>query len=85
VSALDELDADSALVIREVLAKRSPDLLEDLEASRVPSREVRELVSEVVADEFDEYVSGPDWEPTPWGKRVDDALGWFLHRFPIES
>ena len=85
VSALDELDTESAHVIREVLAKRSPDLLAGLEASHEPTRETRELVTDVVADEFDEQVSGPDWEPTPWGKRVDDALGWFLHRFPIES
>lgn len=30
---------------------------------------------EVVAYEFGEHVSGLDWEPTAWGKRVDDALG----------
>jgi hypothetical protein len=68
-----------------VLAAREPDLLAALDNVDEPTREVRELVSNVVADEFHEHVSGPGWEPTPWGKRVDDALGWFLHRFPIES
>lgn len=84
MSALDKLDGESALVLREVLAKSAPDLLAALEASSEPTREVREQVVDVVADEFDEHVSGPDWEPTAWGKRVDEALGWFLDRFPIE-
>jgi hypothetical protein len=85
VSALGKLDDESALVIREVLTRSDPDLLATLEASDEPAREVRERVLDVVADEFSENVHGADWEPTPWGKRVDDALGWFLHRFPIDS
>jgi hypothetical protein len=85
MSALDKLDAESALVLRDVLTKCAPDLLAALDVSDEPTREVRERVLEVVADEFSDHVAGPDWEPTSWGKRVDDALGWFLHRFPIES
>jgi hypothetical protein len=85
MSALAELDDESALVIRAVLQKCDPDLLATLETSDEPVREVREQVLDVVADEFNEHVSPADSEPTPWGKRVDDALGWFLHRFPIES
>jgi hypothetical protein len=54
-------------------------------ASDQPTHEIREQVVDVVAEEFHDDVSGPDWDPTSWGKRVDDALGWFLHRFPIES
>jgi hypothetical protein len=85
VSALDRLDAESVDVIRTVLERRGPDTLAILEASDVPSLEVRELVTDLLADEFDEHVSAPAWEPTAWGRRVDDALGWFLHGFPIES
>ena len=85
MSALDELDDESALVLRDVLRKCDPQLLATLEASNQPTHEVRERVLEVVADEFDEHVSSVDSEPSAWGKRVDDALGWFLHRFPIES
>lgn len=86
MSALDELDVESAFVLREVLSKSDPALLRTLEASNEPAREAREQVIDVVVEEFNDHVSGPpDWEPTVWGKRVDNALGWFLHRFPIES
>ncbi len=64
MSALDQLDLESALVLRDVLTKCEPDLLAALQASDEPSRELRERVTDVVADEFDEHVSGPGWEPT---------------------
>jgi hypothetical protein len=84
-SALDQLDPDSAFVLRDVLATYDPHLLAALEAFDAPTRELRERVTDVVADAFSEHVAGPDRRPTAWGKRVYDALGWFLYRFPIES
>jgi hypothetical protein len=68
-----------------VLATYDPHLLAALEAFDAPTRELRERVTDVVADAFSEHVAGPDRRPTAWGKRVYDALGWFLYRFPIES
>ena len=85
MSSLDQLDDETRGVVREVLARREPHLLEALDVAAEPTAEQREQVVDVLASEFDDQVSGPAWEPSSWGKKVDNALGWFLKRFPIET
>jgi hypothetical protein len=84
VSALDRLDTNTADTLRLVLGQRAPDVLRALEETDDPPIDLRERVATVFIDEFTREVSGPDWEPTSHGLRVDDALGWFYKSFPIE-
>ena len=44
---------------------------------------IREQVEDVLADEFTGRGLRPDWEPTPYGVEVDDAIGRFLLSYPI--
>jgi hypothetical protein len=83
VSTLDRLDAETTETLRGVLGRRAPDLLRALETTDAPTMGVREQVEDVLADEFDREVAGPDWEPTAHGVRVDDAIGRFLISYPI--
>ncbi len=84
MSALDRLDAETADTMRLVLGQRAPDVLRALEETDDPPIDLREQVATVFVEEFMREVSGPDWEPTPHGVRVDDALGWFYKSFPVE-
>jgi hypothetical protein len=84
MSALDRLDGDAAGTLRLVLDRRAPDVLVALEETADPPTELRERVARAMQAEFSAEVSGPDWEPSPHGVRVDDALGAFYKSFPIE-
>jgi len=84
LSALERLDAETAATMRLVLGQRAPEVLRALEETDDPPIELRESVANVFIDEFTREVSGPDWEPTPHGVRVDDALGWFYKSYPIK-
>jgi hypothetical protein len=83
MSAMQRLDAETAETIRAVLGRRTPELLRALENTDDPTMAIREQVQDVLADEFTGEVSGPDWEPTAHGIRIDDAVGRFLIAFPI--
>lgn len=85
VSALDQVHPEAAATIRGVLERRAPDLLRALENADIPTMALREQVEDLLADEFSGEVSGPDWEPTSHGRRVDDALGRFLMIYPITA
>lgn len=70
-------------VVRDVLAQRSPQLGERLaHRSDLSEGEVDE-VQWVLYDEFLGQL-GDDWEPTTYGKAVDNALGLFVMTFRIE-
>ena len=84
MSALDRLDAATAATLRRVLGQRAPDVLKALEETEDPPTELRERVGRAMQTEFSGEVSGPDWEPSSHGVRVDDALGWFYASFPVE-
>lgn len=85
MSTLDRLDAGTVETIRSVLGRRAPDLLRALENTDPPSMAVREQVEDVLADELAREVTGPEWEPTPHGVRVDDAVGRFLIAYPVTN
>ncbi|GAA4781317.1 hypothetical protein GCM10023200_13290 [Actinomycetospora chlora] len=83
MSALDRLDAESAKTIREVLGQRAPDLLRAVESSDTPTMSLREQVNDVLADEIASELTGPEWEPTPYGARVENAVERFLVAYQI--
>jgi hypothetical protein len=83
MGALDHLDDAVAATIRQVLGGRAPELLRALEESDAPSMAVREQVNDVLADEVAREISAPDWEPTPHGALVEDAVASFLVVYPI--
>jgi hypothetical protein len=82
--ALDRLREDVACTIRDVLGPRAPGLLQSLDETDDPPMALRQQVEDVLAKEFvSKDGLQPDWEPTPYGKRVDDAIGAFVMQFPI--
>lgn len=83
VSTLEHVDAETAETIRGVLGRRAPDLLRALETTGSPSMAIREQVNDVLGDEVIGEISGPEWEPTPHGRRVERALERFLVVFQI--
>lgn len=84
MSALDRLRDDARRTIRDVLGRRAPGVLESLDKTDDPPMALREQVENVLAKEFvSKDGLQPDWEPTPYGKRVDDAIGAFVMQFPI--
>jgi hypothetical protein len=85
VNALEQLRDDVADTVRVVLGRRAPELLRDLEETDDPPMELRQGVEDVLAKEFVSREGlQPDFEPTPYGRRVDDAIGAFVMQFPIE-
>jgi hypothetical protein len=85
VNSLDPLDSATGTTIRLVLGRRAPELLRNLEETDDPPMELRQRVEDVLAKEFVSREGlQPDFEPTPYGKRVDDAIGAFVMQFPIE-
>lgn len=69
-------------ILNEIIGRRNPDLLAALSV-REPSREQREAVEDILADAFTDNL-GPGHEPTERGVLIDDTLGAFLLRWPIE-
>lgn len=70
-------------LFEEVIGGVDPGLLQSMLASGSPSLAERELVHDILSDEFSTCLQD-DWEPTERGKRMDDLLGKFLLQFPIE-
>ncbi|MEJ2889779.1 hypothetical protein [Actinomycetospora aeridis] len=84
MSALHGLDGETAETVRLVLGRRAPDVLRALEETDDPSNDLRDRTAAVLAEEFSREVSGPDWEPSPHGIRVDDAIGRFYRCYPVD-
>ena len=72
-----------AALISRILSHRNP----TLHASLTRNDDVSEQqVMEVEQALYREFVQelGEDWEPTDYGKQVDEAIGTFVKRFLIE-
>ncbi|MEV4734684.1 tetratricopeptide repeat protein [Saccharopolyspora sp. NPDC049426] len=67
-----------------VLDEHDNDLLNSLRASSEPSQDEREAVEDILSDAFSEHIDH-DGEPTERGRLIDDALGKFLLRWPIDG
>lgn len=82
-TVIASLPAEHQGVIVEVLRANSPELLTALLSHDVPTRDEREDVEDILSTEFTRHLK-PDYEPTERGVAVDNALGAFLLRWPIE-
>ena len=85
IGALDQLRKDEQSLFREIVGREDSALLMSLEKSSSPTHAERRRVMEILWDEFDRHVSGPDWEPSELGKRVDNLLGSFLLHYPVSA
>ena len=77
------LKSEHATLISEILSRRDP----ALHASLTRDSDVSEQqVGEVEQALYREFVQQlrEDWEPSEYGKQVDDAIGSFVKRFLIE-
>ena len=82
-SVVDSLPAGNRAVFAEVVGKADPALLQTLGSTGEPSTEERESVLRILSAEFSRCLQ-PDDEPTERGRLVDDTLGAFLLRWPID-
>lgn len=83
-SVIESLPERMRGLFAEVIAAHDPDLLESLMSHEVPSINERRAVENILANEFSSELR-EDWEPTDRGKQVDDMLGTFLLRWPIQD
>lgn len=63
--------------MRSIFWRRAPRLLSQIESlGKMPlTQEKREELREVLCDEFTEVGLREDYEPTDYGKKVDDLIG----------
>ncbi|WP_338595498.1 hypothetical protein [Saccharopolyspora sp. SCSIO 74807] len=83
-NVIDSLPPELQDVFTAVLDEHDSDLLNSLRASSEPSQDERETVEDILSDAFTEHIDD-DGEPTERGRLIDDALGKFLLRWPIEG
>ena len=82
-SVVETLPPEVQIIFVDVLGARDAALLSSLRTHTEPSREERHTVEELLSDEMSKHL-GPDYEPTDQGRAIDDAIGAFLTRWPIE-
>ena len=81
-NVLDTLPPEFQALVTEILGERDGSLLAALRGSEEPSQAERSAVEDILSNEFCRNL-GPDDEPTPRGRDIDNALGAFLLRWPI--
>ncbi|HKP39632.1 hypothetical protein [Mycobacterium sp.] len=70
------LSTAHADLLNEILARRSPTLLERVREANFVSRSDAEQIISVINDEFTENLDD-DWEPTDYGQAVGAVLAQF--------
>jgi hypothetical protein len=83
-TVIDSLPAEYRSVLTEVIGEKDADLLDALVTHDAPSRDERVAVMDIMSTEFCRHLR-PDDEPTDRGRDIDNALGAFLTRWPIEN
>jgi hypothetical protein len=82
-NVLDSLPAQYRPLFTEVIGGEDRALLASLSTRDEPSRDERLAVLDILSNEFSRNLL-PDDEPTQRGRDIDDALGAFLLRWPLE-
>jgi hypothetical protein len=77
------LEPGVAALLREVLGQWDPELDSRLADEADVSKKDVEEVERILYHEFVQHL-GEDWEPTSYGKAVDNAIGAFVTKFLIE-
>jgi hypothetical protein len=83
-SSLNALPDPYRSLFIEIIGDKDAGLLSSLGAHGEPSQEERRAVEEILSTEFS-YNLGPDHQPTQRGREIDNMLGAFLLRWPIEK
>jgi len=84
VNVVESLPGELVPLFLEVVGSSDQRLLESLYSEPEPSRKERELVEEILGDEFSRCLQ-PDFEPTARGLSVVRLIEAFLTRWPIEG
>jgi hypothetical protein len=84
VNVIDEIPEPHRSTLVTVLENKNPELLRTLRNSELPTVSEWEAVEDTLADAFSEHY-GPGHEPDETGKRIDNALGAFMTRWPNDN
>lgn len=84
VNIIDELPEPHRGTFTSVLEKHDPELLRTLRSSSMPTIDAWQAVEEIFIDALSEHY-GPGHEPDEIGKGIDNALGVFMTRWPIDT
>lgn len=84
VNAIDEIPEPHRTTIVSVLEDRDPELLRTLRNSAEPTAAALDAIADTFIDAMSEHY-GPGHEPDEIGKRIDNALGAFLTRWPNDK
>lgn len=82
-TVFDSLPEKFRAVYLDEIGAKDPALLTRLLSTDAPSRTDREAVEEILSDSFTHHLND-DYSPTESGAMIDDALGAFLLRWPID-
>jgi len=82
-SVVDSLPYRLKSIFITVVGGQDDQLLESLRTQKEPTLQQRIAVERILSNEFSRNL-GPDYEPTPRGRDIDNVLGAFLLRWPIE-
>ncbi len=77
------LEPDVGALVRDVLGRRDPELGARMAEHDDVSEHDAHEVQWVLYTEFAAQL-GDDWEPSAYGKKVDDAIGTFVSTFVID-
>jgi hypothetical protein len=83
-TVLASIPSDIRELFEDVIGQRDPSLLSALKVAGDASPDQRIAVEEVLSSEFSRELR-PDYEPTDRGRAIDNLLGQFLLRWPIEA
>lgn len=83
-SAIDFMSEGRRALFEGIVGSHDPDLLAALKTRNDVPRDLRVRVEEVLTAEFTRELNA-DYEPTERGRKIDNLLGDFLLRWPIEQ
>ena len=84
MTVIESLPADMRSLFEEMVGERDPLLLADLKVASEATPDQRIAVEQILSAEFSRELR-PDYEPTERGRAIDNLLGQFLLRWPIEA
>jgi hypothetical protein len=84
VNAIDEIPEPHRTTFVSVLEDKDPELLRTLRALPVPTVAAWKAAADTLIDAMSEHY-GPGHEPDETGKRIDNALGAFMTRWPNDK
>jgi hypothetical protein len=84
VNVVDEIPEPHRTMFVSVLEDKDQELLRTLRATTVPTYAIWHVVLDTFMEAMSEHF-GPGHEPDETGKRIDNALGAFMTRWPNDK